>query len=469
MAPSGSKKGSDPFFGSRASCRYTVSDVSRGCATFKSSISWAAFAVMVGFFSFRPLGFAQDESSEKPKTDQAAPEQEPVSEEPASEEPASQEPPPDPIDVTDEGVPTEAVEATEAVSEVEQAMEKVEEEIEEGLPAEFTIEFGDVFDWIRLNSGEWLKGSVKRMREDELEFDSDKMDVVKFDWGDVIELHSPRVNTYVFEDKVDAIGRAVITKDTVLIETVEGVQTYPRKDLLSIIEGKGRERDWWSMKLVASFSANAGNTDQGTLNAEFRVRRADYRTRSEARYEGTIGYANKEQNVNRHIGTIDVRLFLSHRWYFTPAYAELLNDRFANIRLRAPVGAGAGIHIFDTKRVEWDFDAGLGYQYLRALSTVAGVPNPQNDGFVAAGTWAEFEFYKDVKLELEWRTNLAYTTIGNTNHIGRARFSVEITDIFDFETSFKFLRTENPPPRSDGTVPESNDYQLMVGVALKLD
>ena len=75
----------------------------------------------------------------------------------------------------------------------------------------------------------------------------------------------------------------------------------------------------------------------------------------------------------------------------------------------------------------------------------------QNDGFVSFGTWAELEFVEDVELELEWHTNLVYTTIGNTNHTGKAKFSVEITDIFDFETSFLFMRTENPVPRADGT------------------
>lgn len=393
-----------------------------------------AFAVIAGVFCFSTWGHAQDKQ----------------------------------IEVTDEGVPTEAVEASEAVSEVEEAMEQVEEETAEGMPAEFTIRFGDTYDWMRLTSGEWLKGELKRMRDDEVEFDSDKLDLVTFEWEKVDQLHCPRVNTYVFEDKVDVVGRAVVTKNKVLIETVDGVHSYSRDDLLSIVDGEPRERNWWSSKLGVGFSANAGNTDQGSLSAYFQLTRADYRTRSRLRYDGTVGYANKEQNVNRHLGTAEVRLYLSHRWYFIPAAAQLLNDRFQNIHFRATPGAGAGVHVFDTKKVEWDLNAGLGYQYLSFLSTEAGFENPQNDGFVSFGTWAEFEFVEDVELELEWRTNLVYTTIGNTNHTARARFSVEITDIFDFETSFLFLRTEDPAPRADGSVPESNDYQLIVGLALEL-
>jgi hypothetical protein len=375
----------------------------------------------------------------------------------------------DSAEVSEEGVPDEAVDAEQGVAEVEEAMQKVEEEIEEGLPEEFTIEFGDTYDWMRLTSGEWLKGRLKRMRDDRVEFDSDKLDVVEFDWEKVDQLHCPRVNTYVFVGKLDVVGRAVVTKKTVLVETADGVERYPRAELLSIVDGEPRERNWWSTRFSVGFSANAGNTNQGSLNASFLLQRADYRTRSRLGYEGTIGYANKEQNVNRHIGTAEVRLFMSHRWYFTPAAAQFLNDRFQNIKLRATPGAGAGIHVFDTKRWEWDLEAGLGYQYIEFLSAAAGVDNPQNDGFVSFGTWAELEFYKDVELEIEWQTNLVYTNIGNTNHTGRAKFSVEITDIFDFETSFLFLRTEDPVPRADGTKPSSNDYQLIVSVALEID
>ena len=388
----------------------------------------------------------------------------PLPETPNGEEVVSETPPP----INEEGVPTEAAAASKAAAEVSDAIDQVKEQAAEGLPPTYMIEFGDTYDWARLTSGEWLKGNLERMRDDKMEFDSDKLDLVKLDWEKVDELHSPQINTYVFEGKIDVIGRAVVTKDTVLVETEEGVQSYPRSELLSILEGGTRELHWWSMKLGTGFSANAGNTDQGSLTVYFQVMRADYRTRSRARYDGTVGYADNEQNVNRHIGVVGVTLFLSKRWYFTPAGAQLLNDRFQNLRFRATPGAAAGIHVFDTKKVEWDVEAGLGYQYTSFLSTAAGFNSKQHDGFASLGTWAEFEFVDDVELELEWRTNFVYTRFDLTNHTGRARFSVEVTDIFEFETSFIFLRTENPPPRADGTTPEKNDYQLIVGVALEL-
>jgi hypothetical protein len=41
--------------------------------------------------------------------------------------------------------------------------------------------------------------------------------------------------------------------------------------------------------------------------------------------------------------------------------------------------------------------------------------------------------------------------------------------IFRFTTDFTYFRTESPRPREDGTAPKSNDYQLVVGVLLKIN
>ena len=69
---------------------------------------------------------------------------------------------------------------------------------------------------------------------------------------------------------------------------------------------------------------------------------------------------------------------------------------------------------------------------------------------------------------LEWRTNLVYTTIGNTNHVGNLDFSLGVTTLLYLNASFLYLRTEEPFPRSDGSVPKQNDYQVVFGISLRL-
>jgi hypothetical protein len=371
------------------------------------------------------------------------------------------------------GVPAEPTDAHAAVDAVKASMAKVEEQEAAGIGATYVIDFGDTFDWVRMVSGEWLKGEMKRMRDDNLEFDSDKLDMQNIDFADVTHVHSPVVNTYVFDDRISATGRAVITPEKIIVETDEGTKTFPRSELESIVAGGEREKDWWSMKLRFGLTLNKGNTDQLTYDINFNTRREDKLTLLDLNYNTTFGRTGGAQNVNRHLGEEDFKVFLSSRWFVVPLFGQLFNDRFQNIQFRATPAAGAGIHIIDAPNAKWDFQTGVGYQYLNYRDTTAlpvGSPNPQNDAFIPLYTYADFDITGDIDFTVSWLTNLVVTTIGNTNHTGKADLAIELTSVLDLDIAFLYLRTEDPAPPPDPMDPaiKKNDYQLVVGIALEL-
>jgi putative salt-induced outer membrane protein YdiY len=321
-------------------------------------------------------------------------------------------------------------------------------------------------------SGEWLKGEMKRMRDDNLEFDSDKLDMQNIDFADVTHVHSPVVNTYVFDDRISATGRGVITPDKVIVETEEGTKTFPRSELESIVAGGEREKDWWSMKLRFGLTLNKGNTDQLTYDINFNTRREDRMTLLDLNYNASFGQTGGVQNVNRHLGEEDFKVFLSSRWFVVPLFGQLFNDRFQNIQFRATPAAGAGVHIIDKPKVAWDFQSGVGYQYLNYKdgSQLMGATNPQHDAFIPLYTYADFDITGDIDFTISWLTNLVVTTIGNTNHTGKADVAIELTSVLDLDIAFLYLRTEEPAPPPDPMAPaiKKNDYQLVVGIALEL-
>lgn len=358
-----------------------------------------------------------------------------------------------------------------AVDTVKAAMANIEKDAG-GVHDEYEIRFGDTFDWVQMVSGEWIKGDIDRMRDDVVEFDSDKLGMLYLDMGDVALVHSPQVNTYVFDERVSATGRAVITADAVIVQTDEGTKVFPRSELESIVEGE-RERDWWSMSLRFGLTLNRGNTDQLTYDILFNTRREDRLTLLDLNYNATFGRTDGAQNVNRHLAEGLFQVFLGSRWWVTPAFGQLLNDRFQNIKLRATPAAGAGVHLVDAPKVKWDFQTGIGYQYLNYLNVSQlgpGQDDPQHDAFIPLFTYWDFEITGDVDLTLSWLTNLVVTTIGNTNHTGKADLAVELTSVLDLNVAFLFLRTEEPAPPPDSADPpiEKNDYQLIVGISLKL-
>ena len=345
------------------------------------------------------------------------------------------------------GIPAEPMDAKSAVDAVKAAMASVET-AEGGIGDTYAIQFGDTFDWVQMVSGEWIKGNMKRMRDDVLEFDSDKLDMLNLDFADISLVHSPQSNTYVFDNRISATGPAIITESTIIVQTDEGTKTFPRSELESIVEGE-KEKDWWSMKLRFGLTLNRGNTDQLTYDINFNTRREDKLTLLDLNYNSTFGKTKGAQNVNRHLGEGLFQVFLGSRWWVTPAFGQLFNDRFQNIKFRATPAAGAGVHIVDEAKVQWDFQTGIGYQYLNYLDTTqlaAGDSNPQHDAFIPLMMYWDFDITGDIDLTMSWLTNLVVTTIGNTNHTGRADLSIELTRVLDLDIAFLYLRTEQPGP-----------------------
>ena len=342
-------------------------------------------------------------------------------------------------------------------------------EDEGGLVEAYTIEFGDEKDWVRLASGEWLRGNIERMRDGSMEFNSDEIKLITYDWKKVKELHSPRANTYNFTDGTDLVGPAMINEEFVVVQTVDGMVTRPRVELQAIIEHMRRERNYWSTVLRLGLTANAGNTENLTFNAFWQLVREDTLTRAAITYDGTFGTASRAEVANRHLAGGDVDIFVHPIIYVKALTGQLLYDKFQNIRLRATPATGVGFHLITTYVVNWDLEfAPLGYQYLSLLDPAAAVENPQNDAYMMFRMFADIDFTDDIQLLLDWRTNLVYTTIGNTNHVGSLDFTVRVTTLLHLNTSFLYLRTEQPFPRSDGTIPKQNDYQIVFGISLRI-
>ena len=370
----------------------------------------------------------------------------------------------------DEPVAAEPIELDSAVDSVAASMANIQRLSQTGIEATHVIEFGDDFEWIRLASGEWIKGEIKRMRDDNLEFDSDKLDMLNIDFEDVVLVHSPRIETYVFHDRVSATGKGVIIDDKVIVETDEGTKVFPRSELQSIIEGGEREKDWWWFKLGFGLTLNKGNTDQLTYDSSFDLRREDRLTLLRLSYNATFGRTNGVQNVRRHLVSLDFNVFLSKRWFLTPVWAQFLNDKFQNIRFRAAPATGGGVHIIDAPNVKWDFQTGIGYHFLRyRYDSAVNGENPQNDVFIPLSTYADFDITGDIDLTLRWLTNLVVSTIGNTNHTGKAELGIDLTDLVELDIAFLFLRTEDPAPSPEPDVTiKKDDYQLIVGVSVEL-
>jgi hypothetical protein len=333
----------------------------------------------------------------------------------------------------------------------------------------FTLEFADPYDWVHTTTGEWVRGSIDWMRDDNMEFDSDEFGPLEMNMREVAAVHAANVNTYVFTDRTTAIGRAMIAGDGIAVQTEDGIVVRPRSDLWRIIEGGLREIDYWSLVVDLGLGLNRGNSNQADLNMRLDVTREDRRTLTEVGYILNLGYADRELNVSRHVALFGNRVWLTEFWFVEPIVGQLLSDRFQDIRFRAQPAATGGVRFLHIpSKALWDLAIGPGYQYLKLFDPFISTSNPQHDGLVRFSTRARFDFTPDVYLTLSWVTNLTFTRVGNTNHTGFAELFFEVTNILHLQSSFLYLRTEEPPLRADGTMPAKNDYFFTLGFSLQL-
>ncbi len=359
-------------------------------------------------------------------------------------------------------------EASVPVVEVQRALSTAKRQLEAGSVG-ITLGFADDSDWIGTTSGEWVRGKIDWMRDDNMEFDSDEFGALEINMREVAGVHAASVNTYVFDDRSALVGPAMLTTTQIAVQTESGVVVRPRSKLSRIIEGGARELDNWSFDLDLGLGLNRGNSNQVDLNMRVDLTREDRRTLSELGYFLNLGYADRALNVARHVVAFRNRVWLSRLWFVEPIVGQLLSDRFQDIRFRAQPAAAGGVRFLRVpSKALWDLAVGFGYQYNRLLDPAPGVENPANDGLTRFETRARFDFTPDVYLTFMWVTNLTFTTLGNTNHTGFAEPFFEVTNILGLQASFLYLRTEEPRQRANDTVPVKNDYFFTLGVSLTL-
>ncbi len=328
---------------------------------------------------------------------------------------------------------------------------------------------GDGFDWIQLKSGEWLKGRLKAMQNEQLEFDSEKLKLQKFDWKDVDQVRSTQNTRLMIEAgkvRTTAAGPVRVTRDSVMVGEPGATTTYPRMQVVAITPGGERELDKWSGKVVAGVTLRAGNTEQVDASAQISLQRRTPETRLGLEYLGNFSRLDSEENANNHRVTTEFDYWLSHRFFIRVPYLEYFRDPFQNIDDRLTAGAGIGYDIIDRPRAEWNVTIGPAYQHNWYTSVEPGQPTDAAAAALFFGSRLDWELSSKIDLILEYRGQFTRREIGDTTHHGTATLEVELTKRLDLDVSLIWDRISNPAPAANGTEPKPDDFRLILGLGV---
>jgi putative salt-induced outer membrane protein YdiY len=323
----------------------------------------------------------------------------------------------------------------------------------------------DGFDWIQLKSGEWLKGSLKAVQDRKLDFDSDELNELTFDWKDIRQVRSPHLNKILLATQEEIEGPVTITPDLVTVGGAEP-RSFPRSDLQSITPGGAQERDRWSGRLALGFALRAGNTKSVDYDAQASLRRRTPATRFKFDYLGNISSQNGVENENNTRVNTELDYWLSRQLYLILPQAEYFHDPFQNIAARATVGGGIGYDLYDRHNLEWGVSAGPAYQQTWYDSVQGGGSTTDGQAALVFGTDVDWQITGSVELILGYSGQYTTREAGGTLHHAVCTLAVDLTKRLELDVSFVWDRIQNPRAESNGMVPQQDDYRLTCGLGL---
>jgi hypothetical protein len=320
------------------------------------------------------------------------------------------------------------------------------------------------FDWIQLKSGEWLAGRIKSLQEEKLEFDSEELNQLTFDWKDIRTVHSNRRVSIRFENRKPVDGSLFVTTNEVQVVTDTATNGFPRSELLAITPTGNREMDKWTGKISAGVSFRAGNTREVDVNTQAAVQRRTPDTRIGLDYLGNFGRVNGVETEENHRFSGQFDYFLSRRLYARLPDIEYYRDPLQNLEHRLTIGAGVGHDIIKTARTEWNATISPSWQRNWYSSVQAGENSSPQSLALVLSTRFETELTRRLDFIFEYRGQFTRRDTGNDTHHTVTTLEFDIHKQLKLDLSFIWDRISYPQTESGGTTPTPDDFRLITSL-----
>jgi putative salt-induced outer membrane protein YdiY len=260
-------------------------------------------------------------------------------------------------------------------------------------------------------------------------------------------------------------GPVVITPGRVAVGS-SNTTAYARDQLQGFTPGGGKERNYWSGNVSLGLNLRGGNTESVDYNASANLQRRTPGTRFSLNYIGNVSSVDSVDSANNHRVNSEFNLWISRRLYLVLPFAEYYRDPFQNLESRYTLGVGLGYDLIDRPKLEWNITAGPGYQYSEFVSVQPGEPASKGSGAMVFSSSFDWEITRRIELLLEYRLQYTSQEVGETTSHSVSTLSLELTKRFDLNVSFVWDRIANPKVSADGSQPEPNDYQLVLGLGV---
>jgi len=307
-----------------------------------------------------------------------------------------------------------------------------------------------------------------------LEFDSDELDLQKFDWEDVKQIRSAGFQSLLIEsddDKLNpitVIGVLHLVDNRVKLTAGEQSLEFDRNRIISIAKGSTKAADLWSGKIALGINARGGNSDLLDSSLSGNVKRRTPKSRFYIDYLGNYSKAEDVETSNNHRLSSYFDVFKTTKFFWRPIYLEYRQDTFKNIKHEVTAHTAFGYDIVRTPKTEWEISGGIGFIYKKFASVVAGEDQESTSPGLGLGTVFDTEFTSWLDYLFDFSFQIGNEEVGSYLHHLVTTLESDLLYDLDLDLSLVWDRVENPQAASDGTVPSKDDFQLIVSISYEL-
>ncbi|MEM8711350.1 MAG: DUF481 domain-containing protein [Planctomycetota bacterium] len=328
---------------------------------------------------------------------------------------------------------------------------------------EAQLDLDDGAAWIQLTSGEWLRGSLMRLRRGSLTFKSDQVGEQAFGLSSVQRIVGAGHSVVLTEDGRTFEGSIDVDESNLW---VRGDQTFriPRSEVLSVLRVREVGRTNWSGRISLGATFRSGNTDQADYTALTQLLRETARTRWSSRYVGAISSVNEEETANNHRLNSRFDVYLTQRAFLTAPGLEIYRDRFQNIALRVTPSVAIGYQLLDGDRHRCSISLGPAVRYQRQITAP---PSGDAEETTAAGVFSTeygWDVSSAVDLSLGYEVTAPVPDVEEFNHHLLLNLAVDLPGDLDLDIAFIWDRVNEPALNNDGVRPQPDDFRTTIGL-----
>lgn len=319
-------------------------------------------------------------------------------------------------------------------------------------------------DWIVLTSGELVIGEFYNIYDDYVEFKSTRFKEQRIRFKYIKRLKTNKIVSINIENMSNFYGYMDIEEEKIVLSLNDKVSVFHKSQIVSAAEVNNDWNGNWKSEVTLNLGFKSGNTDQTDFGTIINLKRKVAKSQFSLNYIANFSKTNAQKTIDNQRLNMDYKIYQSTKFFWKPLFGEYYKDKFSNIKHSYNIGTGLGYELYDTNRLEIDISGGPGYKETVYDSHEVGENASNSTPMVSVTTDLEYEINSDLDFDLIYTFEILNKENGQYTHHILSKLKHDFYKDFDLAVTFIWDKIENPTKREDGSTPEKDNYQLLLGV-----